>query len=132
MVEELVMITLLLRWVFNIIHLPYNLIIIGLKDDIDSIKGFEEAWKDTEHPVFSCKDHPSWRSIVHKYTRWHYNFTNGNAYFVIPPYPFKGESIFKFLTISNNKKLEHITSSSHVNFGIGSFLTVLFFKKKKC
>jgi len=28
---------------------------------------------------------------MHKYPRWHYNFTCGDAYFCIPPYPFRGE-----------------------------------------
>lgn len=36
-------------------------------------------------------DHPSWRSVQHKYTKWHYNFNHGDAYFVIPPFPFAGE-----------------------------------------
>lgn len=66
-------------------------IAMGMKDDTESIKGLEEAWKDSMHPVFTQKDHPSWRSVEHKYTRWHYNFDHGEAYFVIPPYPFAGE-----------------------------------------
>lgn len=28
---------------------------------------------------------------MHKYPRWHYNFFSGDAYFCIPPYPFRGE-----------------------------------------
>jgi hypothetical protein len=28
---------------------------MGLKQNLDSIKGFEEAWKDVEHPVYTNK-----------------------------------------------------------------------------
>lgn len=28
-------------------------IAMGMKDDTESIKGFEEAWKDQDHPVFA-------------------------------------------------------------------------------
>ena len=28
---------------------------MGLKEDFGSIPGFEEAWSDVDHPVFSCK-----------------------------------------------------------------------------
>ena len=52
-------------------------IAMGMPNDYDQIKGFEEAWKDPEHPVFTNQDHPSWRSSVHKYYRWHYNFNHG-------------------------------------------------------
>lgn len=55
------------------------------------IKGFEEAWKDPEHPVYTNKDHSSWRNSVNKHMRMHYTHTYGNAYFCIPPYPFSGE-----------------------------------------
>lgn len=44
-----------------------------------------------DHPVYSNFDHPSWRSLQHKYPRYHFNFTNGDAFFCIPKYPFKGE-----------------------------------------
>lgn len=27
---------------------------MGLKPDMASIKGFYEAWEDTEHPVYTC------------------------------------------------------------------------------
>jgi hypothetical protein len=62
-----------------------------LKEDISGIKGLAEAWQDLNHPVFLSKDHPSWRSNDSKHQKYHYNFTSGNAYFVIPPYPYKGE-----------------------------------------
>lgn len=55
------------------------------------IKGFDEAWADFNTPVFTGSDHPSWKSNDHKYTRWLGNFTNGDAYFCIPQYPFAGE-----------------------------------------
>ena len=62
-----------------------------MQEDVNSIKGFEPAWQDLVHPVFANKDHPSWRSVQHKYTRWHYNYYNGDAFFCIPQYPFPGE-----------------------------------------
>lgn len=36
-------------------------------------------------------DHSTWRAFMHKYPKWHYNFNSGDAYFCIPPYPFRGE-----------------------------------------
>lgn len=73
--------------------ITYNHLVIamGLQEDLEGIKGFEDAWKHPDHPVFSCKDHPSWRAFLHKYPRWHYNFFSGDAFFCIPPYPFRGE-----------------------------------------
>jgi len=71
----------------------------GLEEDLSQIKGFEDAWQDLSHPVFTHREHPSWRANDMKHTRWIYNFTNGNAYFCIPPFPFKGEvTCFNFLT----------------------------------
>ena len=81
---------------------------MGLKQNLNLIKGLEEAWKDTEHPVYTNKvrilkyiniikiiiikkDHPSWKSSVNKHMKMHYAHTFGDAYFCIPPYPFAGE-----------------------------------------
>jgi sulfide:quinone oxidoreductase len=64
---------------------------MGMNEDLDAIKGFEDAWRHPEHPVYAPKDHPSWRSYLHKYPKWHYNFFSGDAYYCIPPYPFRGE-----------------------------------------
>ena len=64
---------------------------MGQKDNMESIKGFEDAWIDPEHPFFVAKDHPSWRTSVNKPYRWHYNFRGGNAYVYIPPAPYHGE-----------------------------------------
>jgi len=58
---------------------------------MSQIKGLEEAWADLHHPVFAPKEHPSWRSNDNKHQRWIYNYTNGNAFYCIPPYPFRGE-----------------------------------------
>jgi len=69
----------------------YLVIASGLKDDPSSIKNFEDAWVDTESPVYSNIDPLSWKSNVHKYFRFTYSFTHGNAFFCIPPYPFRGE-----------------------------------------
>jgi hypothetical protein len=63
---------------------------MGQKDNMESIKGFEEAWVDPEHPFFVAKDHLTWRTSVNKPYRWHYNFRGGDAYFYIPPAPFHG------------------------------------------
>jgi len=74
-------------------RIGYNHIVLamGMQENFAAIKGFEEAWKDLNHPVFAPKDHSSWRSNDHKAYRWTYNFTCGDAYFCIPPYPFRGE-----------------------------------------
>lgn len=61
---------------------------MGLKENFGAIKGFEEAWNDPEHPVFSCKDSLAWKANVHKAPRFHYSHNSGDAYFCIPPYPF--------------------------------------------
>lgn len=58
---------------------------------MQQIKGFEAAWEDSEHPVYSCMDHLSWRSMVNKHMKMHYAMNHGDAYFVIPEYPFAGE-----------------------------------------
>ena len=28
---------------------------MGMNEDIEAIKGFEDAWKDPDHPVFAAK-----------------------------------------------------------------------------
>lgn len=64
---------------------------MGLKENMASIKGFDEALADIYHPVYSCTDHPTWKSTEIKHPRFHYSHTHGDAYFCIPPYPFAGE-----------------------------------------
>jgi len=66
-------------------------IAMGMCEDLEAIKGFEEAWREEDHPVFTAKDHATWRANNHKYFRFHYSYTSGDAYFCIPPYPFSGE-----------------------------------------
>jgi sulfide:quinone oxidoreductase len=66
-------------------------IAMGLKEDVHSIKGLYEAWGDHTHPVYVSRDHPTWRSNDHKYQKYHYNHTCGDAFFCIPPYPYRGE-----------------------------------------
>jgi NADH dehydrogenase FAD-containing subunit len=46
----------------------YNVMVnaMGLKPNMESIKGFYEAWSDSEHPVYTCSDHLSWKSAVNK------------------------------------------------------------------
>lgn len=69
-----------------------NLVLaMGMKDNFDSIKGFEDAWSDVEHPFFVARDYHTWRTTVNKPYRLHYNFRGGNAFFYIPPAPFHGE-----------------------------------------
>lgn len=64
---------------------------MGMNENLESIANFEDAWKDLDHPVFTCKDHNTWRAFSHKYPRYLYNFVSGDAIFCIPPYPFAGE-----------------------------------------
>ena len=44
------------------ISYDYLVVAVGLQDDYQSIKGFEEAYVDMDHPVYSNFDHTSWRS----------------------------------------------------------------------
>ena len=70
----------------------------GMKDVFDDIKGFKEAWDDDYLPVYSTANSEKWTVGHSKYTRWIGNFIHGDAYFYIPPYPFKGEiSAYHFL-----------------------------------
>lgn len=62
----------------------------GLKEDT-SVKGLEEAWSDSNHPFFTCNDHPSWKTSNTSAYRWLFNFEGGEAIFYIPPYPFHTE-----------------------------------------
>lgn len=75
----------------RVIQYDHLVIANGLQHDIESVKGLDDAWADLEHPVFMCKDHASWKSKDHKYCRFIYSFTGGDAIFCIPPYPFSGE-----------------------------------------
>ncbi|KAM3131529.1 hypothetical protein pb186bvf_016313 [Paramecium bursaria] len=73
--------------------IAYNHLVVamGMPNDLESIKGFDEAWKDQDHHVFANLDHPTWRASHHKYCKWHYNHNHGQGYFCIPQYPFSGE-----------------------------------------
>ena len=57
----------------------------------------------------NLKDNLSWRSMVNKHMRMHYSMNHGDAYFVIPEYPFAGEG--KFLLLFLFYKLKIITFS---------------------
>lgn len=59
--------------------------------DYQKITGFDDAWAHAEHPVYANCDHASWGGALHKYPKYHYNFCHGQAYFCIPPFPFRGE-----------------------------------------
>lgn len=45
------------------INYDYLVVAVGLQEDYSCIKGFDEAYKDMDHPVFSNFDHSSWRSL---------------------------------------------------------------------
>jgi hypothetical protein len=74
-----------------IIRFNISITYTGMNENLDAIANFEDAWKDLDHPVFTCKDHNTWRAFSHKYPRYLYNFVSGDAIFCIPPYPFAGE-----------------------------------------
>jgi len=63
----------------------------GLQYDFDAIEGFYDAWRDLDCPVYAPMDHPDWRIFDFKYTKHVGNFFHGDAYFYIPPRPFRGE-----------------------------------------
>lgn len=68
-----------------------NLVIaMGQKSNYDSVKGFDEAWSDLEHPFYTNGEHPSWKITCNKVARYLHNFNGGDAIFYIPPSPFGG------------------------------------------
>ena len=70
----------------------------GLEDTWDNIKGFREAWDDDYLPVYTTSNSDKWTPNHNKQHRWIGNFNHGDAYFVIPKYPFRGEiSAYHFL-----------------------------------
>lgn len=73
--------------------IQYDQLVIatGLRQQSSHIKGFEEAWADPTHPVYSSADHPSWKSTSVTQFRYIHNFQGGEAIFYIPPYPFHTE-----------------------------------------
>lgn len=46
----------------RVISYDWLVLAMGLKENFAAIKGFDEALADVDHPVFSCKDHPSWKA----------------------------------------------------------------------
>jgi len=106
-------------------RIEYDHLVIGagMKHAPEAIEGFDEAWKEFDHPVYANKDHPQWPMKDHKYTRWHYNYTGGDAIFTIPTYPFAGEvESYNFLLsadiwkmFAKNGKLSPINSFTIVN-----------------
>jgi NADH dehydrogenase FAD-containing subunit len=79
------------------IEYDHLVVATGLEEDLSAIKGFEEAFSDLNHPVFTHREHPTWKANDMKHQRWIYNYTNGNAFYCIPPYPYRGEiSSFNF------------------------------------
>jgi len=95
----------------------------GMDHAPEKIEGFDEAWAEFDHPVYAAKDHPSWKGTEHKYARWHYNYTSGDAIFTIPPYPYSGElENFNFFNSTEvwkwflkNGKLSPINSFTVIN-----------------
>lgn len=75
----------------NEIEYEQLVISLGMKDKFDDIKGFKEAWDNDYCPVYTTYNSPKWSAGHNKQSRWIGNYTHGDAYFYIPPYPFKGE-----------------------------------------
>jgi hypothetical protein len=75
----------------RVIEYDHIVLATGMNENIDAIPGLEAAWAHHDHPVYVPKDHPTWKGDLHKYPKYHYNFCSGDAYFCIPPYPFRGE-----------------------------------------
>ena len=94
-----------------------NLKFLGRPIDPNAIKGFSEAYADRKCPVYSNFQHESFGLTNDKHLEWLYGFRHGDAYFYIPPFPFKGEiNAYNFLAAadlwSNYKKLGIITPNS--------------------
>lgn len=69
--------------------IQYDQLVIatGLKPE-RNVKGFDDPWAESYHPLFSSADHPTWRTTSTKTYRFLNNFAGGEAIFYIPPYPF--------------------------------------------
>ena len=63
---------------------------MGQKPNYESVKGFDDAWADLEHPFYTNGEHPSWKITCNKVPRYLHNFTGGDAIFYIPPSSFGG------------------------------------------
>lgn len=50
---------------------------MGQKPNFESIKGFDEAWADLEHPFYTNAEHASWKITCNKVPRYLYNFNGG-------------------------------------------------------
>ena len=69
-----------------------NLVIAtGMPFATETIKGFDEAWGDTEFPFYVASDYPTWRDSVNKSFKPHLNYKGGTYIFHIPPAPYHGE-----------------------------------------
>ena len=86
-------------------RIEYDQLVIatGMETDLSAVEGLSDALLDSECPVYSSVDHPGWGSKETKYFRSCGNFTHGDAFFYIPPAPFKGEiSNYRFLADQNS------------------------------
>ena len=61
----------------RVIGYDYLVLAMGQKQNVESIKGFDEAWADTENMFHTNADHPTWKGSVTKPQRYHYNFNGG-------------------------------------------------------
>ena len=61
----------------RVIGYDYLVLAMGQKQNHESIKGFEDAWADTQHSFHTNADHSSWKGSVVKPMRYHYNFNGG-------------------------------------------------------
>lgn len=80
------------------IEYDHLVVATGMKNELQNIPGFFEAWEDMETPVYSSIDHPNWKVFDIKYQKHLGNPGHGDHYFYIPPGNFRGEiTTYNFL-----------------------------------
>lgn len=112
------------------IQYDHLVIAMGMKNDHQSIKGFEDAWADIWSPFHCNQDYPSWKTTVSKPFRYHYNFNGGQAIFYIPPAPFHGE-LENYNFLLSKALWDRYNNNGKINWGSSKF-TVINANKSFC
>ena len=96
---------------------------MGMKDNQESIKGFDEAWADPYSDFHTNADHPSWKSSVTKPTRVHLNFNGGDAIFYIPPGNYHG-AISDFNFFVTKDRFDLMAKSGKISWDTSKFTII--------
>lgn len=105
--------------------IEYDQLVIatGMDTDLESIKGFEDAWANVNSTFFCNQDHASWRTTCTKPARYHYNFQGGEAIFYIPPAPFHG-TIENYNFFLSKAIWDRLASNGKLSWGNSRFTVI--------